>query len=150
MANPNVKAAVGYFAERKLFPDSHGFTEIKFRVDNSPDFSSLFFIPFEGPNANAELKHLALLAETPKNSRVLLGEISAEATPPEVREEKIVVEGKIEPGKGQLKSWLKCSAVGCVPAGLGCFTGGAAWLPCFCLWCGGAVVACGLNEILFP
>jgi hypothetical protein len=48
MANPNVKAAVGYFAEKKLYPDFGGLTEIRFRVDNAADFSSLFFIPFEG------------------------------------------------------------------------------------------------------
>jgi hypothetical protein len=151
MAEPNVKTAVLYFGDSKLRLDYNGLTEIKFHVDNNPDFFSLFFIPFEEPDPKSGLKHLVLLAEAPKSSRVLLGTISTDAKPPEVRDEKLVVEGKIQPSpKGTLKNFFKCSVVGCVPAGLGCLYGGAAWLPCFCLWCGGAVVTCGLTEVFFP
>jgi hypothetical protein len=92
----------------------------------------------------------SLLAETPKNSQVLLGTISTEAKTPEVKEEKVVVEGKVEPGQGSMKNFFKCSAVGCAPAGLGCLYGGPEWLPSFCLWCGGSVVTCGLTELFFP
>ncbi len=152
LEDPNVKAAWGYFeSDKKLKPDFAGLVEIKFRVDNSPDLSTLFFMPFyEGPNSKSELKHLVLLAQTPKTSRVLLGEISTETKSPEVIDERVAVEGKVQEGHGQVKSFFKCSVVGCVPAGLGCLYGGPAWLPCFCLWCGGAVVSCGLLEVFYP
>jgi hypothetical protein len=152
LEDPNVKAAWAYFeGDKKLKPDFEGLVEIKFRVDKSPDLYTLFFMPFyEGPNSKSEQKHLVLLAQAPKTSRVLLGDISTETKSPEVIDERVAVEGKVQEGHGQLKSFFKCSVVGCVPAGLGCLYGGPAWLPCFCLWCGGAVVSCGLLELFFP
>jgi hypothetical protein len=152
LEDPNVKAAWAYFErDKKLKPDFEGLVEIRFRVDKSPDLSTLFFMPFyEGPNSKSEQKHLVLLAQTPKTSRVLLGDISTETKSPEVIDERVAVEGKVQEGHGQLKSFFKCSVVGCVPAGLGCLYGGPTWLPCFCLWCGGAVVSCGLLEVFLP
>ena len=150
--NQDFATAVSYF---KRPADIGGLVEISFRVDKAPDLSNLFLVPFIDesrgePKPLGDLKRLVILAQTPKSARVLLGTISTEGTTPEVKEEKVAVEGKIEPGKGQLKAWFKCTAVGCVPAGFGCLYGGPAWVPCFFLWCGGALVTCGLTELLFP
>jgi hypothetical protein len=148
--NPDLRVAVSYF---KRQPDYDSLVEIAFRVDKAPEYSRLFFIPFIDEPAGqpkGELKRLVLLAQSPKGTRVLLGTISTETKQPEVKEENVAVDGKIEPGKGLLKNFFKCSVVTCVPAGLGCLYGGAAWLPCFCLWCGGGVVTCGATELLFP
>jgi hypothetical protein len=146
--NPNVRAAVKDFEDRKLFGSYGELVEIKVRVNNGPGFSTLLFIPFAEPDP--QLKHFVLLAETPKSSRFLMGTISTESRPPEVKDEKLVVDGKIEPGKGSLSNFLKCSVVACAPAGLGCLYGGPSWLPCFCLWCGGGLLTCGLLELLVP
>jgi hypothetical protein len=165
MGDPSAQVAVAYFAERKLHVDYEGLAEIKFRVDNSPDYFSLFLIPLAGPaEPNNQLKHLVLVAERslvpdhkkvsteqPRNSRVLLGTISTEGKQIEVKEESIVAEGKVQPAaQGQLKSFFKCAVGACVPAGLGCLYGGPSWLPCFCLWCGGAIASCGLLEAFYP
>ena len=96
------------------------------------------------------LKHLLLSAQGPNGTRVFLGTITDEKGRIEVLEEREAVDGKVQEGRGQLKNFFKCSVVGCVPAGLGCLLGGATWLPCFCLWCGGSVISCGLLEIFFP
>src|SRR5258708_8785340 len=133
-----------------MVPDYKGLSEIAFRVDNEPGFFSLFFIPFNDRDDKDGLKHIVLLAQSPKSTRVLLGQISTETKTSEVKEENVAVEGKVQPGKGTLKNFFKCSVVGCVPAGLGCLYGGPAWLPCFCLWCGGALATCGLLEVFYP
>jgi hypothetical protein len=194
MADRNGKAALDYFGNTKLYPEWDGLTEVRFRVLNTRDHFSMFFIPVaqrresedldhraptvaarvplpaprheadERPDprrrgrvdvSSAEvptegLKHLVLVAEGPKRTLVLLGTIVTEAKPPEVKEESVVIDGKVRPGQSQLKSFFKCSVVGCVPAGAGCLLGGPSWLPCFCLWCGGSVVSCGLLELFFP
>jgi hypothetical protein len=149
-SNPNFKAAVEYFGERQLRIDYDTLVEVKFRADRKPEIYDLLLVPFSEANRNPAEKHLVLLAETPKNSKVLLGTISTEAKPPEVREEHVVIDGKVQAGQGSLKNFLKCSGGGCAPAGLGCLYGGPEWLPCFCLWCGGSLVACGLEELFFP
>jgi hypothetical protein len=148
VAQPNVRAAVRYFDDRKLSPDVAGLTELTFRVEK--DHFDLFFIPFSEPIPQAgtpQQRHLALSATGPKGNQVLLGAISTEVKPPELKEENVVVDGKVQPGNGRLKNVVKCSLLGCVPAGLGCLYGGPSWAPCFCLWCGGAVATCSLSEL---
>jgi hypothetical protein len=146
--NPNVRAAIGYFAEDGLKVDPDGLVDMSFRVDNAPDFDSLFFVPFY--ERTSEFRHVVVLAQTPKSSRVFLGTLSGDPKQPEVKEEKVALDGKIQPGQGQLKSFFKCAIVSCASAGAGCLVGGAAWLPCFCLWCGGATIGCGAVELLVP
>jgi hypothetical protein len=148
LENPNMRAALGYFAENGLKVDPGGLVDISFRVDNAPDFDDLFLVPFY--ERTSEFKHVVVLAQTPKHSRVLLGTLSGDPKQPEIREEKVSVDGKIQPGQGQLKSFFKCAIVGCAGAGPGCLIGGAAWLPCFCLWCGGGAIGCGIVELLVP
>jgi hypothetical protein len=169
-AQPSAKVALEYFAGSKLSPDPNGLAEIRFRQVNVPDYYSLFLIPFvEAPHSDQ--KHLILYADGPltersggnsgievtgaikstNRPRVLLGTVSTEINKlPEVKDEKIVTDGKVQPGNGHLKSFVKCSVVGCVPAGAGCLYGGPSWLPCFCLWCGGSIVSCGFLEFFFP
>jgi hypothetical protein len=148
--NANFGAAYQYFSEKDLSLNFEGIVEVRFRADHKPEFYDLLLVPFIQPNRDAGTTYLVVLAETPKSSRVLLGTISIEAKTIEVKEESIVVDGKIQPGQGTLKNFLKCSAGGCATAGLGCLYGGPDWLPCFCLWCGGSLVACGLTELFFP
>jgi hypothetical protein len=143
-----MKAAVAFFANDNLKIDPDGLFEIKFRVDKAPDFDNLFFVPFY--EKGNELKHVVVLAQTPKSSRVLLGTLAGDPKQPEVKEEKAAVEGKIQSGQGQLKRFFKCTLVSCVGAGAGCMYGGPAWLPCFCLWCGGSAIGCAIVELLVP
>ena len=146
--NRNLDAAMNYFADRDLKVSLEGLTEIGFRVVDTKDYYDLFFIPFAGPNPKGEEHPLILSATGPKGNNVLLGTVSSDSKGiPEVKEEKVVVEGKVEPGKGSLNRFFRCAGIGCVPAGLGCVRGGPGWLPCFCLWCGGSAIACGLNEL---
>ena len=146
----NFNAAVQFFSERKFFPQSDGLTEITFRALDTNKFYGMFFIPFAEATPKEPLKHLLLSAQGPNGTRVFLGTITDEKGRIEVLEEREAVDGKVQEGRGQLKNFFKCSVVGCVPAGLGCLLGGATWLPCFCLWCGGSVISCGLLEIFFP
>jgi hypothetical protein len=148
LENPNMRAALGYFAENGLKVDPDGLVDMSFRVDKAPDFDTLLFIPFY--ERTGEFRHVLVLAQTPKSSRVFLGTLSGDPKQPDVKEERVVVDGKIQPGQGQLKSFFKCAIVGCASAGPGCLVGGAAWLPCFCLWCGGAAIGCGAVELLVP
>ncbi len=121
----NTVVAQQYFDDLKLRLDFNGLTEITFRVVDAKGYYSLFFMPFTEPTPKEGQQHLVLEAEGPKGTRTFLGTISATAKEaPEVTDEKIVVGGKVEPGHGQLKTFLKCSVAGCVPAGLGCLTGG--------------------------
>jgi hypothetical protein len=148
--NADFRAAHQYFSEKDLSFNFEGIVEVRFRADHKPEFYDLLLVPFSQPKENTNVRHLVVLAETAKHSRVLLGTISTEASTPEVKEENVVVDGKVQPGRGNMKNFFKCSGTGCAPAGLGCLYGGPEWLPCFCLWCGGSVVACGLTELFFP
>jgi hypothetical protein len=167
----NFRIALDYFEKNNLRPELDGLVEIKFRQSYEIGFYNLLLAPFR-PNlptfkdsdTDQKEKYLIVYAERPQERagspgrpgiadtpdlqpKVLLGTISTETKPPEVKQENIVADGKLQAGKGHLKSWFRCSAIGCVPAGLGCLYGGPNWLPCFCLWCGGSVVACGINEL---
>jgi hypothetical protein len=142
--------ALQYFLDGKMSITGDGLAEIKFRVDKE-DYD-LFFVPFVDPaRPTNELKSLVLSAVGPNGRKTLLGTlIPREKEPPEVKQENVVVDGKLQPGNGQLKSIFKCSVGSCLPAGLGCLYGGAAWLPCFCLWCGGGIISCSLLEVFLP
>jgi hypothetical protein len=152
VSDKSIARGLQYFNERKLSPDVRGFAEVSFRLEEKPGTFSLFFAPMSnGESTVAVAKPLLLYANGPKGSRVFLATVSPQTgAPPEVSDEQIIVDGKMLPGKGELKSFFKCSAVGCVPAGLGCLLGGPTWSGCFCLWCGGAVITCGVAELLFP
>lgn len=144
----NMKAAVAFFADDKLKVDTNGLVEITFRVDKAPDLDKMLFVPFDDKSDGP--KHVVVLAQSPKNSRVMLATLSGDPKLPEVKDEKVAIDGKIQPGQGQLKSFFKCAFVSCVGAGAGCLYGGPAWLPCFCLWCGGSAVGCAIIELLLP
>ena len=150
--NENVRVAVEYFAAEKMKSNDDGLAELKLQKISTKESFAFFFIPFAPTTVVAapQLEHIVLVAEGAKGKKVLLGDIApvAPGKEPEVKDEKVVVDGKIQPGRNQLKSWLRCSLITCAPAALGCATGGAAWAPCFCLWCGGGVAACGINELL--
>ena len=146
---PNVEAAVNFSSkEQNLKLDFDALVAISFRVDKK-DPGGLFFIPFRGTDNKDQLKHVVVLAQTPKSSRVLLGTISTEDPKnPQVTDEKVVVEGKVQQGDGHLKSFFKCAGTNCLGAAAGCLYGGPEWFPCFCLWCGGSAIGCGIVELL--
>jgi hypothetical protein len=150
----DVTAAGRYFEERKLLPQADGLAEITFRTVITKETYDLFFIPFAEPRPRLpDVTHLAVSAAGPKGSRVVLGTIAAEGKEPVVKDENVVVEGKVQPaqpGQAFLKNWLKCAALGCLQAGA-CFAGGPAGALCFCLGCGvGSLAGCAIFEYLFP
>jgi hypothetical protein len=110
---------------------------------------------FEG--APKEGQHdLVLSAEGPNGTNVLLGTVAAESKEAQevksenvvVKDEKAVKDGKVQPGNGQLRKFLGCTAAGCLAGGLRCLVGGPTWPVCFCMGCGIGAVQCGLT-ILF-
>ena len=148
---PNVSAAIRYFEERKLLPQADGLAEVRFRTISTNENYNVFFIPFAEPRPIAGLTHLAVSAEGPKGSKVVVGTISTEGQEAVVKEENVIVDGKVQPpqpNQAFLKSWLKCSLQGCVGA-LGCAVSGPGWPACMCLSCGAIVITCGITEYLF-
>jgi hypothetical protein len=164
LVDPNVIAGLKYFQDHNLYPLDSGFAQISFTLigggiagDKGPSVAgphTLFFVPVYAKGSSdpkKETKQILLVAKDRVSTHVFLATINPQTKgPPEVSDEKIVVDGKVSSGDGRMKSFFKCSTVGCVPAGLGCLLGGGAWAGCFCLWCGGAVVACGVTELFFP
>jgi hypothetical protein len=151
---PDIDVGLKYFADQKLSPESEGLTELDFRAGKKPEYYSLLFIPVseESPTAQAGQPnnlHLELSAISPKGARVLLGTVSSDGKQVEVRDEKQVVAGKVEPSKDYLKRFFKCTAEGCIGAA-GCLVSGPAAIPCFCLSCGAVIGGCSLFEYFFP
>jgi hypothetical protein len=147
---PNIRAASRYFEDRKLLPQADGLAEIRFRTTKTKENYGLFFIPFAEEKPVVGQTHLAVSAEGPKGSRVILGTISAEGNESTAKDEGVVVDGKIQPpDQPFLRNWLKCSLVGCAQA-LSCVLSGPAWPACMCLACGVSVAGCGIVEYLFP
>jgi hypothetical protein len=160
LKDQNVTAAVRYFEERKLLVQSDRLAEIRFRTATTAEIRTvttkenydLFFMPFAEAKPVAGLTHLAVSAEGPKGARVIVGTISTEGQETVVKEENVIVDGKVQPpqaGQAFLRNWLKCSLVGCAGA-LACALSGPAWAGCMCLACGVNVIACGIAEYLFP
>lgn len=87
--NRDFKAGIDYFAERDLKIDYQGVVELKFSTDQSAGPYDLVLVPLSRPNESPTTKHLVLLAETPKSSRVLLGTISTESKTSEVKDEQL-------------------------------------------------------------
>jgi hypothetical protein len=155
----NVSAAVRYFEERKMRPVISGLAEVRGSRVSTKQSLTLSIIPFTeqsgsdvdkggGITSTLPLQSIVLSAEGAKGSTVLLGTILVQdKAPPEVKEESRVEDGKIVPGQGLLRAWLECSSYGCVPAALGCLTGGPGWAGCFCFWCGGSALACGFWKL---
>jgi hypothetical protein len=149
--NQNVGAAARYFEERKLLMQYDGLAEIRFRTVTTKESYDLFFIPFAESSPAAGLTHLAVSAEGPKGSRVIVATISTEGQETAVKEENVVVDGKVQPpqpGQAFLRNWLKCSLAGCAQA-LACVLMGPGWPACICLSCGASVIGCGVVEYLF-
>jgi hypothetical protein len=107
-------------------------------------------MPFSDEGRTGKEKHLIVYASDPKGDRVTMGTFTTEGNVVEVKDEQVVVDSKVQPGQGSLKSFFKCSLGACVPAGAGCLYGGPSWAPCFCLWCGGGILACGALELFWP
>jgi hypothetical protein len=148
--NRDVDTAVRYLADQKLTPAPEGFVEFEFGVVGRPGRYDLFFAPYAAAPASTQ-QHLLLVAEGPKGARVFLADFAVDPKEPlQVRDEKQVTDGKIVSGENHMKNFLKCSIAGCAPAAAGCVYGVSAWMPCFCLWCGGSVAGCGLLEIFYP
>jgi hypothetical protein len=148
----NVDAALRYYSERGFKANTSGLVQIRFRVADTKDSYRLFFIPVSASTTSSDkLQPVILSAQGPKGDKVLLGIIyAAEGKTLEVKDEQIATDGKIQQGHDQLKNLFKCSLAGCASAGAGCLLGGPEWLPCFCLWCGGSIVGCGVTELFFP
>jgi hypothetical protein len=130
--------ALRYFIERGSKPNTDGLSEIQFQKDNK-DFS-LFFVPFYEYGRDSKEGHdLVLAADGPNGTNVLLGTVTAQANePPEVKGENVVTNGKVEPGKGQLRSFWKCTVSGCLGTAIRCVATGPDWPPC------------GLAQLFFP
>jgi hypothetical protein len=148
-ANRDVQAASQFFDKLKLHPDFEGLVDVNFREANTPNKFSLFFIPFSGETPSP-ITNLILSAQGPRGGRVFLAAITAEkGEKPQVKYERMVVDRKVEPDAGQFRKFLACSVGACAIPAFGCLTGAPAWLPCFCAWCAGGIVACDLNALLF-
>lgn len=145
-------AAIQYFLERGNKVSVENVSEIQFRSDGKDH--SLLFIPFGTTAASKEgsQEHSFILStEGPKGPQVFLGTVVTQPKErPEVKDEKVVVRGKVESDKGQLRNFIKCTAKDCLTASLTCLMGGPEWFPCFCLACGAGAVTCGLTEIFYP
>jgi hypothetical protein len=146
---PNVRAALRYFEDQKLRPFVDGLAELKARRATTDENLTLTFIPVTGETPSPGLDHVVISAEDSKGGNVLLGTISSETKEPQVKDEKILIDGKVQPGKGFMQAWLKCSLTGCAQA-LACFATGPAWATCLCISCGIAVGSCGVIEYFFP
>ncbi|MGB7097165.1 MAG: hypothetical protein WBD95_00140, partial [Xanthobacteraceae bacterium] len=99
---PDVEVGLRYFEDQKLYPEYAGLTELGFRVENKTGYYSLFFIPVSAraPTTNHPNNvHLELSAIGPKGGNVLLGTVSSEGKQLEVKDEKQVIAGKVEPSK---------------------------------------------------
>ena len=151
MDDPNIRAAVDYFAKEfnlKLY--YNGLAELKAQSVKTKENFTFFFIPFAEPTPKPELQHVVLSAEGPKGRVVHLATISTQPNePPIVKDEKTVVDGKIQPGKDFFKNWAKCTVATCVAA-ITCIIAGPTWPACVCLQCGGAAIGCAVTEYLFP
>jgi hypothetical protein len=145
-------AAIRYFEDRgdKIYLD--GLSTVQFQLNNQ-DYS-IFFIPFSQSAATSKegQEHpVVLSAKGPKGSKVHLGTVVPHPKePPEVKDEKIVVNGKIEISKGQLRNFFRCSVKDCLTSSITCLAVGEAWPACLCLGCGAGVVTCGLTELFYP
>lgn len=149
-ADRNVRAAVAYFEQRKLRIHSDGLFEARFRKVSTNENFSMFFIALTDAPPTPTVQNLVLWTQGPRGaSRTWAGTISIEKEV-EVKEDHAVVDGKVQAGQGRLKSWLKCSLIGCGPAAAGCLRGGPTWLACFGLWCGGGILTCGALELMNP
>src|SRR5207302_968240 len=108
MKDQNINAALRYFEELKLRPYTDGLAEIRFL--SAKENFTLFFIPFAEPAPKVGLEHIALFAESPKGSMVHLATISAPPNePPVLKDEKVAIDGKVQPGNEFMRNWLKCS-----------------------------------------
>jgi hypothetical protein len=148
--NPNVRAALQYYAKEKFFPNAAEFTEYGFRSVKTKEYYRLFFIPVIAVAPQDNKKRFILSARGPKAENVFVATVSKEEKePPVITDEKQVIDQKVEPGKGLLKRVFKCSVTGCAGAA-GCILSGPGWLPCFCLSCGTVIAACSITELFFP
>ena len=144
--------AVRYFEERgdKVYPD--GLSAVQFQ-SNQEDYS-IFFVPFTQAAATAKegQEHpVVLLAKGPKKSKALLGTVIPQPKgPPEVKDEKVAANGKIESSKGELRNFLKCATKDCLTIALTCLATAEGWPVCLCLGCGAGLATCGFTELFFP
>jgi len=152
--------ALRQFESQRLFVDYEGLTEFSFERPGTLGHFELFFIPVspEGPPPSDGEKSFVLRARgpvqrTPERHQTLVffGTVtSAKKGNLEVLHEGLVKNGTIHAGNGQLKNFFKCAVAGCASAGTGCLAGGPDWIPCFCLWCGGAAAGCAISELFLP
>jgi hypothetical protein len=149
----NGNIAIRYFEDSgdKVYVD--GLTAVQFQLSNQ-DYS-VFFIPFQAAATSKEgqpAEHpVVLAAKGPKGSKAHLGTvISRPKEPLEVKDEKVVVNGKIEPSKGEMIKFLRCTIKDCLGSSISCLAVGEGWPLCLCLGCGAGVVTCGLTELFYP
>jgi hypothetical protein len=120
--------------------------------------ASLFFIPFAEARSTPpgpRTLPLVVAVDGSRGAKVLLATISEEGTPGvvttipdlsknlEVKDERVVADGKIQEGNGAFRKWLFCTIGGCAIS-ITCFTGGPTPFSaaCLCLTCGGAALGC--------
>ena len=140
--NEDSRVAVRYFEERggKVYLD--GLSIVQFQ-SNKEDYAIFFipFIPAEATVKDGQERPVVLLAKGPKKSKTLLGTIVPRPNgPPEVKDEKVAANGKIESGNGELRNFLKCTTKDCLTAALVCLATVEAWPACLCLACGVGLV----------
>jgi hypothetical protein len=148
----DVRAAVRYFEERGDKVNPNGLSVVRFQ-SNDEDYA-MFFVPFVQAGAtvkDGQERPTVLLAKGPKKSKALIGTIVPQPKgPPEVKDEKIVTNGKIESGNGEMRNFLKCATKDCLTSALLCLATAEGWPVCLCLGCGIGLATCGFTELFFP
>ncbi len=148
----NFRAATAYMQSKNLRLAPETVAQMQFTRASTKERYTLTYIPYAEPVPRREWHHLIVVAEGPKGTRVWAASavVASDGKDVDVREDVAFTDGKPDPTKGVYKAFIKCALVSCSGAAAGCAYGGAAWVPCFCLWCGGSGIACALVEYFLP